>query len=59
MTKYRYRVPSAEELYALEMQARRMRSQAVADAFRNGVKAVRSYFSRPAGAPRGRIVRHA
>jgi hypothetical protein len=59
MTKYTYRIPSAEELYALEMQARRLRSQAVASAFRNGVKAVRSYFSRPATAPRGRMVRHA
>jgi hypothetical protein len=52
-------MPSAEELYALEMQARRLRSQAVAEAFRKGVKAVRSYFARPASAPRGRMVRHA
>jgi hypothetical protein len=59
MTKHTYRMASAEELYALEMQARRLRSQAVANALRNGVKAVRSYFARPASAPRGRMVRHA
>ena len=58
-TKYAYPMPSAEELYALELQARRMRSQAVAEAFRNGVKAVRAFFARPASAPSTRTMRHA
>jgi len=56
-TKYTVRMPSAEELYALELQARRMRSQAVAEAFRNGVKAVRAFFARPASTTR--TMRHA
>ena len=57
MTKTTYRVPSAEELYALEMQARRMRSQAVAEAFRKGVKAVRAFFARRPSSTR--TLRHA
>ena len=54
MTKYTYRVPSAEELYALEMQARRMRSQAMAEAFRKAAAAIKGLF---AHSPR--IARHA
>ena len=59
-TKYTYRMPSAEELYALELQARRMRSQAIAEAFGNAAKAVRAYFARRhASRPGARTMRHA
>jgi hypothetical protein len=46
-------------LYAFEREARRLRAQAIAEAFNNGVKAVRAFFARPASAPRARTVRHA
>jgi hypothetical protein len=58
-TKYTVRMPSADELYALELQARRMRSQAVAAAFSNAVKAVRAYFARRASRSSTRTMRHA
>ena len=58
-TKYTYGVPSAEELYALELQARRMRSQVVVDGFRKCFKAVRGFFSRAASTHATRTVRHA
>jgi hypothetical protein len=46
-------------LYAFEREARRLRAQALAEAFNNGVKAVRAFFARPASAHRARTVRHA
>jgi hypothetical protein len=57
-TKYTYRMPSVEELYAFELQARRMRSQAVAEGFRKGFNAVRGFFSR-ASTHATRTARHA
>ena len=60
-TKYEYRTPSIEELYALEQEARRLRAVAVSEIFRNAVKAVRNAFSRsaPALRPAPRTVKHA
>jgi hypothetical protein len=56
---FTYRSPSIEELYAFELEARRLRAEAISEAFRNGVKAVRAFFARPV-APQGtRTVRHA
>jgi len=54
MTKTTYRIPSAEELYALEMKARRLRSQAVADAFHKAASVIKGLFARSP-----RIARHA
>lgn len=54
MTKTTYRIPSAEELYALEMQARRLRAQAVAEAFHKAASAIKGLF-----AHNPRIARHA
>ena len=57
--KYTYHYPTTEELYAFELEARRLRARAISAAFRNGAKAVRAFFARPA-APQGtRTVRHA
>ena len=54
MTKVRY--PTSAELYALELEARRARAMAIAEAFHAAVASVKSFFARPA-APKG--VRHA
>jgi hypothetical protein len=57
MTKFSY--PSTQELYALELAARRARAQAVAEALRSGVAAVKSFFSRGAVAAAPKGMRHA
>jgi hypothetical protein len=52
MKEYSYRIPSAEELYAVEAAARRLRAEAMSDAFRKAVASLKSLFV-------SRSVRHA
>jgi len=51
--------PSREELYALELEARRLRAQAMSEAFAACGSAVRSLFARAVAALSARVVRHA
>ena len=44
MTKYSYRIPSPEELYALEAAARRLRAQTLSGSFRKAISSVKSLF---------------
>jgi hypothetical protein len=46
VTKFTYRHPTSAQLYALELSARRARSQAQARLLRAGVSAVKSLFAR-------------
>ena len=57
MTKFSY--PSTAELYALEMEARRARAEAIAEAFRSGVSTLKGFFSRGAAVGAPKVVRHA
>jgi hypothetical protein len=52
MTKYSYRIPSPEELYALEAAARRLRAKTLSDTFRKAISSAKSLFA-------SRTVRHA
>lgn len=58
MTKltYSYRHPTPEELYAVELEARRLRAEAMAEAFAKALAAVKGLFDRPAVS---RKMRHA
>jgi len=56
-TQHHY--PNAEELYALELEARRLRAQAMSEAFVAGAAAVRSLFARAVAALSAKVVRHA
>jgi hypothetical protein len=55
MTKLNTKYPTPEELYAVEMEARRLRAQTVAAGFRKAVASVKGLFERPVA----RNVRHA
>lgn len=57
MTKGRY--PTSEELYAYEREARRMRAQALAEAFAAGFAAVKSAYARVMTTLSTKVVRHA
>lgn len=52
MTKYEYRVPTPEELYALEASARRLRAKTIAGTFRKAIASLKSIVV-------SRSVRHA
>lgn len=58
MTRIPYRIPSSEELYALEHEARRLRAAAIAKSLGNAARSVRAFFARPASATT-RSMRHA
>ena len=58
-TKRPYRDLSSEQLYAFELEVRRLRAQALADALKKAASAIKGLFARPAPAPRARTVRHA
>ena len=53
------RYPTAEELYALEREARRLRALEVARLFRAGTDAVRSLFRRIVTVRNAKGLRHA
>jgi hypothetical protein len=59
MTKYEYRYPSCEELYALELEARRLRAEALSQALRAGAARVKSLYGRAMSAIGAKVVRHA
>jgi hypothetical protein len=59
MTKYEYRYPSPEELYALELEARRLRAEALSGAFRTAAASVKSLYGRAMSAIGAKVVRHA
>jgi hypothetical protein len=51
--------PTPEELYALEQNARRMRSEEMARLIRAGIKAVRSVFERTVTVRNAKGLKHA
>ncbi len=53
------RYPTPEELYALELQARRLRSAEMARLFRAGAEKVRSLFFRTVTVRNAKGLRHA
>ncbi|HWM44681.1 MAG TPA: hypothetical protein VNP36_19735 [Burkholderiales bacterium] len=53
------RYPTPEELYALEQNARRMRSAEMARLIRAGTDAVRSFFGRTVTVRNAKGLRHA
>ncbi len=57
MTEFRY--PTAEELQALELAARRARAAEVARLLAAGASAVKSIVARAAASLAARVVRHA
>lgn len=59
MTKYEYRYPRPEELYALELEARRMRAEVLSAAFSAGFANVKSLYGRAISAIGAKVVRHA
>lgn len=54
-----FRYPTAEELYALEREARRLRATEVARLLRAGTDAVRSFFRRIVTVRNAKGLRHA
>ena len=54
-----YRLPSAEELYAAEQQARRLRAQALATLIGDAGRGIRALYSRAVNALSTKVVRHA
>ena len=44
MTKYSYRIPTPEELYAVEAAARRLRAKTMSEGFRKTISALKSLF---------------
>jgi len=53
------RYPTAKELYALELEARRLRAAEMARMFRAGAKAVRALFARTVTVRNAKGLRHA
>lgn len=57
MTPYRY--PTPDELYSLELRARRMRQQELGRLLRKGALAVIAAFERAVSQLSAKVVRHA
>ena len=57
--KSNYRIPTAAELYSLELRARRMRQEELGRLLRAGAIAVKTAFERAVSQISAKVVRHA